>query len=366
MIEIRGGRDTVASVRVRAVDVPMLKPHRTASGVVTSAPLVLLDLKTSSGAVGRAYVFTYSTIALASIARLVTDLMPVVHGLPLAPRDISGVLQSRFRLLGPQGFAGIAMALIDMAAWDALAVTHDEPLCRLLGAAPRAVPAYQSTGMSDMDTAAYEAHEAMDSGFGGVKFKICGSSAAADHRLVGAYVNALGPEIDIMVDYNQSLSRAEAIRRGKVLEEYNLLWIEEPCRADDDDSHAEIARVLDTPIQLGENWWGPHDCARSLAANACDEVMLDVMKIGGVTGWLAAAALAEPTGRRISSHIFPEFSAHLLCATPTARYLEWLDLVSPILRDPVLPVDGMYTPREVPGVGLDWDEPAICRYEVAF
>jgi mandelate racemase len=355
---------TVHTLRARALNVPLPKPLLTAGGSVTNAPLVLIDLETSAGDVGRAYLFCYTELALRATRALLDDLAPLVVGMPVAPRAIASQLQARFRLLGPQGLTGMAMAGIDMAAWDALAVAHDVPLCVLLGAEPRSLAAYDSLGMMSAHDGIAEAARSAAAGFTAVKFKLGWPDADTDVQFVDAVRTALGPACDIMMDYNQCLDRGEAVRRGKLLERFGLRWIEEPCRADDDASHAMVARALDTPIQIGENWWGPNDAARSLAANACDEMMLDVMKIGGVTGWLDAAALAAPTGRRVSSHLFPEFSAHLLAATPAARYLEWLDLASPILEDAVAPVGGRYRMPDRPGAGLHWNEDAVRRFAV--
>jgi mandelate racemase len=361
---LAAANDTVRALRARAVNVPLPKPLLTAGGAVTSAPLVLIDLETNAGVTGRAYLFCYTALALRATHALLEDLAPLVAGLPLAPRTIAAQLQSRFRLLGPQGLTGMAMAGIDMAAWDALAVAHDVPLCVLLGAEPRAVAAYDSLGMMSAEEGVAEARRSAAAGFTAVKFKLGWPDAETDVRFVDAVRTALGPACDIMMDYNQCLDRGEAIRRGKLLERFGLRWIEEPCRADDDASHAMVARALDTPVQIGENWWGPNEAARSLAADACDEMMLDVMKIGGVTGWLDAAALAAPTGRRVSSHLFPEISAHLLAATPGARYLEWLDLASPVLEDAAAPSGGMLRAADSPGIGLRWNEEAVARFAV--
>jgi mandelate racemase len=352
----------IRSLRARAVDVPLPKPHPTAGGVLTSAPLVLIDLTTDDGVVGRSYVFTYTVLALAATCRLIEDVAGVVVGQSLAPFRIARTLQTRFRLLGAQGLAAMAAGGIDMAAWDALARTRGLPLCELLGGEPQVQAAYQSLGMATLEDGPREALDAAAAGYSGLKFKIGGANARADSTFVRAVRDAIGPDMDLMVDYNQSLDAAEAIRRGRALQEYNLTWIEEPCAADDDVGHATVAAALDTPIVFGENWWSPHETARAIAAGACDEVMLDVMKIGGVTGWLAAASVAAAAGQRISSHLFPEFSAHLLAVTPGAHYLEWLDLASPILEDALRPREGKISIDRRPGAALTWDEAAIARY----
>jgi mandelate racemase len=354
---------TVRGLNIRAVRVPLSRPHPTAGGTVSEAPLVLVDLVTDDGITGSAYVFCYTPLALEPVARLVANLEEVIAGMPLAPLTIERALQARFRLLGPQGLTGIAMAAVDMAAWDALARTVGLPLVRLLGGEARPTPVYNSLGMGGVDLAAREAEESAAAGFHGVKYKIGYPDVQTDLAVVRAARKA-GNDLILMVDYNQSLDIPEAVRRGRLLDGEGIGWIEEPTTADDFTGHAQIAREVTTPIQIGENWWGTHDMAKSLAAAASDYVMVDLMKIGGISGWLRAAALAEPGGMRLSSHLFPEVSVHLMAVTPTAHWLEWLDVASPILQEPLRIEDGYATPTDAPGSGIAWNEEAVARYLV--
>jgi mandelate racemase len=229
------------------------------------------------------------------------------------------------------------------------------PLVTLLGGTPRAIPAYASLRTMSPRAAAAEAEAALAQGFTAVKLK---AGPTGDLDAIRAVRAAVGAQTRIMVDYNQSLSVADALQRLPELDALNLHWIEEPTRADDYAGHARIAAAARTAIQLGENLWGPHDLEKSLAAQASDHVMLDAMKIGGVTGWQRAAAM---TDRPISSHTFPEISAHLLAVTPSAHYLEYLDHVGPILQQPVEIRDGHALIPDRPGSGLEWDEAAIAR-----
>jgi mandelate racemase len=353
---------TVRGLDVRAVRVPLARPHQTAGGAVSEAPLVLVDLVTDEGITGSAYVFCYTPLALAPVSRLVANLEAVIAGMTLAPLAIERALQARFRLLGPQGLTGMAMAAIDMAAWDALARAAGLPLVRLLGGESRPTPVYNSLGMGGAELAAREAEESVSTGFRGVKYKIGYPDVQTDLAVVRAARKAGGEELVVMVDYNQSLDVPEAVRRGRLLDGEAIGWIEEPTTADDVAGHAQIAREVTTPIQIGENWWGTHDMAKSLTAGASDYVMVDLMKIGGISGWLRAAALAEPGGTRLSSHLFPEVSVHLMAVTPTAHWLEWLDLASPILQEPLHIEDGYATPGDAPGSGIAWNEEAVSRY----
>ncbi len=356
---------TLRALTVRAVDVPLARPHPTAGGAVTSAPFVLTDLLTEEGVVGHSYVFAYTRLALAPLARLVANLADLIAGQPVAPLAIDRTLQARFRLLGPQGLTGIAMAAIDMAAWDALARAAGLPLARLLGGDVRPVPAYRSAGMGGVDAATAEAEEAVAMGLRAVKFKVGYPTVAEDIACVRAARAVGGEDLAVMVDYNQSLTIPEAVERAHAMDAQRLTWIEEPVSADDFAGHGKVAAAARTPIQTGENWWGPHDMAKAIAAGASDCAMLDVMKVGGVTGWLRAAALAEAHGMPVSSHIFPEISAHLLAITPTMDYLEQCDWANPILAEPLRIADGHAHPATRPGSGLEWDEDAVRHYTIA-
>jgi mandelate racemase len=357
---------TVRGLDVRAVNVPMRRPLKTSGGEVGTAAMVLIDLPTEEGITGSSYVFCPTSVVLEPVAKLLSNLAPLVEGALLAPVAIEQKLQRSFRLLGPQGPTGMAMAGIDMAAWDALAKSCRLPLVRLLGAEPRKIPAYNSCGlgMIGSERAAEEAQELVAPGFGAIKVRLGYVELKTDVEVVRAVRRSVGEDVVLMSDYNQSLSVAEAQRRAGVLDREGLYWIEEPTRADDYSGHAQVRREAETPIQVGENWWGPHDMAKSIEAGASDYAMADAMKIGGVTGWLRAAALAESAGLPLSSHLFPEISAHLLAAAPTSHWLEYVDWANPILEEPLKVEDGHASVPDAPGIGLSWDEEAVRRYSV--
>ncbi|TMG88387.1 MAG: mandelate racemase [Betaproteobacteria bacterium] len=355
---------TIRELRVRAVKVPMAHPHKTASGTITESPLVLTDVLTEEGVLGHSYVFCYAALALKPVAWLVKGLEPLLVGKAVAPLDIERLLAARFRLLGPQGLTGIAMAAIDMALWDALARANGLPLARLLGATLKPIPAYGATGYDGAEDSARVAAEWAERGFTGVKAKIGYPDVREDVEVVRAMRRTVGDGVSLMVDYNQSLAPTDAIERGRRLDDEGLTWIEEPTLADDYAGHARIAREVRTPIQCGENWWGTHDMRKAIDAGASDYMMPDVMKIGGVTGWLRAAALGEAHGIRLSNHLFIEISTHLLCATPTAHWLEYAEWFNPIIEQPLSIVNGCAVPDQRPGSGVEWNEAAVARYLV--
>jgi mandelate racemase len=352
---------TIRSVRARGIDLALQRPMETASGVMRTAPLVLVDVFTEEGLTGSSYVRCYTSVALDPLARLIANLEPLLRGDAAVPASVERKLQRHFRLLGPQGLTGIAMAGIDMALWDARAKACGVPLVTLLGGEPKPIPAYASLRTMSADGAAAEAAALIARGFTAIKVKIGRADLAADLETIREVRRAIGDGAKLMVDYNQSLSVPDAIDRARVLDDEGLYWIEEPTRADDFDGHARIAAAAKTPIQLGENWWGPNDMAKSIAARASDHAMLDVMKLGGVSGWLRAAALADAAGLPASSHTFPEFSAHLLGVTPTCLYLEYLDHAGPILDEPVRVENGHVLIPDRPGSGMEWNEAAVGR-----
>src|SRR6516164_2856779 len=278
----------------------------TSRGVITKAPLLLIDLETEEGVTGRSYLWCYFPAAIPAIANILEEAARVVKGERLAPADLWSKLAERFALIGVQGIVRMAMAGFDVAAWDALAIAAGWPLA-----------------------------------------------------------TRIGSEIAVMVDYNQALSLAQALERGRALDQEGIYWLEEPIRHDDYAGNATLVRELKTPIQIGENFSESSAMAVALAAGAADYVMPDLERIGGVTGWLRAAALAATHRIAMSSHLFPEVSAHLLAATPTAHFLEYMDWADKILAEPLEIVDGFAVVPQRPGNGLTWDAKAVKKYRIA-
>lgn len=356
----------ITKLRARAVSAPLKRPLQTSTLLVQSAPLALIDLETSGGIVGRAYLFCYAGPILKSTVTLLTELGAMIEGDALAPFDIEQKLAKRMLLPGQQGITAMALAGIDMAAWDALACAAGLPLVRLLGGSVRRVPAYNSNGLGLIgpERVPAEALALLEGGFRAVKLRLGYPTLIEDMAAVKAARAALSDDIELMTDYNQCLLPAEAEIRGRALDDAGLAWIEEPTRWDDYTGNAGVAAAIATPIMNGESFWGPHDMANALDAKACDYVMPDAMKIGGVSGWLRAAALAESRAIPMSSHLYPEISAHLLAVTPTAHWLEYMSWADAILAEPIVIQNGFAVIPDRPGIGIEWDEDAVRRYAV--
>jgi mandelate racemase len=354
---------TIRSITARAVDAPISRPVKNAFGVIRSAPLVLIDVVTDQGLTGHSYIFAYTTLTLRPLVRLIEDLGRDLVGRPIAPFDLMTEMDAKFRLLGWQGLVGMAVSGLDMAFWDALGRAAGQPLSVLLGGSSRPIRAYDSYGAIDPVADEKDLRRSLDQGFRGIKIKGGDGDLHNDERVVKAVRGLIGPDIALMLDFNQSLNPSEASRRIDRLAPYDLHWIEEPVPAENLAGHAKVRATSPTSIQSGENWWFPRGFAEAIASGASDFIMPDLMKVGGITGWLRVAAQAEAASIPMSSHLFPEASAHMLAVTPTAHWIEYLDLARAIVAEPVEIVDGTITARGH-GLGLSWNEAAVARHLV--
>ena len=361
-------KQVVRDVTVRSVEVPLRRPLATKVGEFSRWPLLLIDVTTEQGVAGRGYLAPYLGRAAAALRTVLTDLGAALRGQPAAPAAAYASARGWLGLAGYQGLALAAVAGLDLALWDVLAQAAGLPLAVLLGGTLAPVPAYNSNGLGLIppEKTAEEALELLDEGgFSALKVRVGRDRAADDVAAVRRVRAAVGDEVMLVADYNQGLSLGEALDRCRALDAEGLGWIEEPLRYDDLDGHARLASDLATPVMLGENFYGPRAMYDAIRSRACDLVMPDLMRIGGVTGWLQAAAVADVTGLPMSSHLYPEVSGHLLRVTPTAHWLEWQDWAHPVLARPFEVRAGLLHLPAVPGNGLAWDLAAVARYQVA-
>ena len=290
------------------------------------------------------------------------DLGDMLKGRRIAPIELYDAARKSLHFVGYEGLSMIAASGVDMAAWDALAKAAGQPLCVLLGGTVGPVKSYNSNGLwlREPEAVAAEAIELRDEGgFGGLKLRLGRERIDDDLASIAAVRKAVGNDMHLMVDFNQGLNLAEALQRCHMIDDMGLAWIEEPIVYDNLDGFAQLAAELKTPIQIGENFYGPRELHKALQKKACDLVMPDFMRIGGVTGWIRAAAIAGTAGVPMSTHLYPEVAAHVMRVTETAHWLEWQDWADPILQKPYDIKDGLLYIPEVPGVGLEWDEDAV-------
>jgi mandelate racemase len=354
-------------VDVRPVLVPLRRPVVSRVGIYEQWPLILIDLHTEQGVIGRSYLAPYLRQAVRYIVPALHDLAAARRGKPIAPLDGFAAGRRALGLIGLEGVSLIAVSGLDMAAWDALAKAAGVPLAVYLGGSLAPVPAYNSNGLwlTPLETLAKEAEELMaEGGFAGLKLRLGRERIEDDLAAIRLVREILGTDGHIMSDFNQGLSLGDALQRCHGLDDQGLYWFEEPIAYDDLAGYARLTRELRTPVMLGENFYGPRSLHAAIAAGAGDYVMPDLMRIGGVTGWLRAAAIAAAAGIQVSSHLYPEFASHLLRVSETRHWLEWQDWAHPILAAPFEVKDGRLLIRDVPGAGLEWDEAAVQRYRM--
>jgi mandelate racemase len=358
----------VTGIRVRPVRVPLRRTLNTRVGRFTHGPFLLIDLELKGGGVGRIAGFTFIPLGQKIVPILLDELVASVKGRRISLADLGPVhdaCQRHLSHLGHEGLTQMAISMFDMALYEALAREASLPLYRLLGGSNTPLPTYHSCGLG-IDEALEVAREAREmrhehGGFTHLKLRMGRERAADDVAAYTAVRNALGPEVTISVDFNQGLPAATALETCRGIDHFGLAWIEEPVAYDDYATQARLARKLATPLQVGENWWSWRVGKAAIEMGVCDYIMPDLLRIGGVTGWLRLARIAEAHSLPFSSHLSPDFSAHVLAATPTRHWLEFMDWGQDLMLDPLLPVKGFTTPRDHPGTGVEWNERAIAR-----
>jgi mandelate racemase len=353
---------TLRKVEARPVVLKLSRPIVARIAVLHEWPLILIDLHTEEGIIGRSYLEPYIVRSMRYLVPALHDLGEVLKGRRVSPVELHEIGRKSLHFVGYSGMSLIAVAGLDMAAWDALAQAAGLPLCVLLGGSVGPVRAYNSNALwlRDPEALRQEAAELRDEGgFTGLKLRLGRERPADDLAAIQAVREAVGEDMQLMADFNQGLDLAEALRRCHMLDELGLAWIEEPVVYDNLAGHAQLAAELKTPVQVGENFYGPRELHHALQLKACDLVMPDFMRIGGVTGWLRAAAIAGAAGIPISTHLYPEVAAHVMRVTETAHWLEWQNWADPVLQAPYEVRDGLLHIPDTPGTGIAWDEHAV-------
>jgi len=353
---------TFKSIRARPVVLKLERPVVARIATITDWPLILIDLTTDEGIVGRSYLEPYTAKAMRYLIPALHDFGAMLVGRRVTPIELYDLARKSLHFVGYQGLSMIAVSELDMAAWDALAKATGMPLCVLLGGSVGPVKAYNSNGLwlKQPEAMAAEAIELRDEGgFTGLKLRLGRERIRDDLATLEAVRDAVGEDMHLMVDFNQGLHLGEALQRYHMIDDLGLAWIEEPIVYDNLDGYTQLAAELKTPIQIGENFYGPRDLHKALQSKACDYVMPDFMRIGGVTGWLRAAAIAGTAGVPMSTHLYPEVAAHMMRVSETAHWLEWQDWADPILQKPYDIKDGLLHIPDVPGIGLEWNEDAV-------
>lgn len=259
------------------------------------------------------------------------ELKPLV--LDTYPEMVRGTHETMLKETEYHGSYGLAMfgiAAIDTALWDCLGKACGVPCWKLWGAVHRCIPAYAMVGWLNYsdDEVQRICAQAVDQGFKGVKIKVGYPTLAEDIKRVKIVREAIGYDVDLMVDANQSLTTAEAVCRGRAFEDLGCYWWEEPIPADDIDGYAELADSLDIPVATGENLYTRYDFARFLKRDAVDIIQPDLRRAGGPTALLQIGMLADAFRRPYASHGGGAVQLNVMACLPNMMYLE-TGLISP-------------------------------------
>ena len=357
-------------VRVEALMVD-LKPKVKRTDAIqsfVSQETPIVRITDADGAVGTGYSYTIGTGGPSIMALLRQTLAPALIG-----RE-AGEIEKTWRDLlflthatSVGAITSLALAAIDTALWDLKCRRHGEPLSRMAGGAQERVPLYTTEGgWLHIEPAALvdDALAAKAQGFGGSKIKVGRPHVSEDVARLEAVRKAVGPGFEIMTDANQRFTIDEAIRRARCFTPIDIAWLEEPLTADDLSGHVRLSQSTSIPIGVGESLYSHLHFREYLQQGACSIVQVDAARVGGITPWLKVAHLAECFNVPVCPHFLMELHVALCAAVPNARWVEYIPQLDALTRSPMRIEAGHAIPSSEPGLGIDWDWPAIGRRTV--
>lgn len=359
----------ITQARAFLVDLPVETQRTDAVQAFVKQETIFVVVGTADDCTGLGYSYTIGTGGSAVLAMLTDYLLPRLVGQDArAVESIWRDLYASTRATTVGAITSLALAAVDTALWDWRCHQVGLPLRLMAGGAKERIPLYD-TEVGWLHLSIEElvagAKAAVEAGRGGVKVKIGKPTPAEDLERLLAVRDALGPHRDLMVDANQSMTAAEAIRRAHVLEPVDLFWLEEPLPADDVTGHERLVRSTSIPIAVGESMYSIGQFAEYLARGAAGIVQVDVARIGGITPWLKVAHLAEAHNVPVSPHFLMELHVSLCAAVPNSQYLEYIPQLRAITRTELEIMDGEAVAPSSVGLGIDWDLDAIDNLRVA-
>jgi len=288
---------------------------------------------------------------------------------PLRSEQVAGKLRAASAACGPGGIVTLALSAIDIALWDIRGKAAGLPLARLLGGLRDRVPAYASGALmrtTPLDKLERAAAALVEKGFRQIKTQMAvdGLTPAQEVERIRLIHGAVGPDVALMVDINQRWSVHEAISIGGRVEDLGLAWLEDPTVATDHQGLAKIADALTTPVCAGEYLYGIEPHRQSLAHHSVDIVMIDLLRVGGVTPWMKVAGMAEAFNRPVVSHLLPEIHVHLVAAAPNGLVVEYMPWTWRLFEGPPMPDKGQMTVPAAPGLGLTFAPDLFEKYGV--
>ena len=359
----------ITGLRTQHVQIPFEKPIRTAIHRVDSVACVLLQVDTDEGLVGEGLAWCMGTGRLGVIDQMIHSLAPKVVGRD--PHEHAGLwseMWTDINFFGHKGVTLFGICAIDMALWDLVGKAHNTSVCRLLGQSRDRIKAYHSGGLwvsLSIDELQAEARDFLAQGYRAMKMRLGKPSVAEDIERVAAVREAIGPDVDLMADANQGFTVNHAIRVGRALEPYNLVWFEEPVQAYDLAGSARVAAEIDTPIASGETEYARYGFRDMLERGSADVLMPDLERVGGITEFVKVAHMADAFDIPVSPHVYTEHCLQLCGALNNVNYSEMMPWFGPLYNEATELVDGDLLIPDRPGLGFTFNPDAIGRYRVA-
>ena len=365
----------VDSATTTLVDIPFsaLGPDRgpigTAIHQMSSAGCCVVAVRTKGGMVGQSHLFTINGNHLRSFDEMVRSLADAY----VVGRDVrhtEGIWASAWKGINPSGLAGVtvsALSTLDVACWDAVGIGLDQPLHLLWGACRDRVDTYASSGLwlsYSIDELQAEAKRFVDDGFRAVKIRVGHDDPRIDEQRVAAVRQAIGPDVGLLADANQKYGAADAIKLGRLLEPFDLIWFEEPVPTYDRAGHARVRQAVAIPIASGETEYTRYGARDMLAADAVDVYMPDLQRVGGYSEFAKVAALATANDISVSSHFFTEQSLCLAGSIANCTSVEHIDWFSPLFNEPMELDDGQLVVPDRPGTGFTYSQQVIDQYRI--
>jgi L-talarate/galactarate dehydratase len=330
---------------------------------------VTLELGTDQGLVGLGLTFFGGALTPALKAAVDGLAGLIVGDDPTQVEAITAKCRRAAGSAGPGGIFALALSAVDIACWDLKGKAQGRSVCALLGGLRDRVPTYASGALMrphPIDYLAKAGPRLRDMGFRQMKMQ-CGSepTLGASIERVRVMREAIGPDVDLMCDINQLWSVNQAIEIGRRIEPYQLFWLEDPTAHDDYAGLARIADALGTPIAAGEYHYGIVPFRHLLEARSIDIVMIDLLRVGGITQWMKVAGMAEAFNLPVISHLIPEIHVHLVAAIPNGLTVEYMPWTLRLYEEtPALERGQLVVPTK-PGLGLAFDAAALKRYQIA-
>jgi len=358
----------ITAIRTKPIEIPFPEPIGTSIHRITGVSALLVWLDTDEGVTGESYLWTIGAHKVPVLDAMVRSLSGLVVGRD--PRDTEALYIDMWReinFLGHKGVTIFGLAAIDWACWDIKGKAAGMSVGAMLGRARDRVRAYASGGLwasRSIEELQAEARDFVDQGFTAVKMRIGLPDIARDLERVAAVREAIGPGIDLMADANQGLTVNHAIRLGRGLEPYNLVWFEEPVQAYDLAGSARVAAALDTPIASGETEYARYGFQDMLERGSADVLMPDLERVGGVSEWMKVANMAAALDIPVSPHIFTEHSLQLCAAAPNVNYSEHMPWFTELFQERIEMEGGDLLIPDRPGMGFTFDPDAVERFAV--